>query len=79
MIRFGVVGSGWRTRFFLRVAQARPDLFKVAGVVYRDVEQGRLWAPPYEIPLYSSLDDLLSQKPMFCDFQRTLACQSPCS
>ena len=38
-IRFGIVGTGWRAAFFLRVAQARPDLFKVTGVVGRSFEK----------------------------------------
>jgi predicted dehydrogenase len=65
MIPFGVVGTGWRTRFFLRVAHARPDLFKVVGVVTRDVEKAQQWADPYTIPLFGSIDELLRQKPLF--------------
>ena len=65
MIRFGVVGTGWRTRFFVRVAAMRPDLFEVAGVVTRDVERAREWAQPYDVPLYDSLDALLARKPLY--------------
>jgi predicted dehydrogenase len=65
MIRFGVVGTGWRTRFFLRVAHARPDLFEVVGVVTRDIERAMQWVQPYRVPLYDSLDALLAQKPLF--------------
>lgn len=65
MIRFGVVGTGWRTRFFVRVAEARPDLFQVAGVVTRDMERAKQWMLPYDVPLYASLDTLLAQKPLF--------------
>jgi hypothetical protein len=35
-IVIGIVGTGWRAEFFLRIAQARPDLFQVSGVVGRD-------------------------------------------
>lgn len=65
MIRFGVVGTGWRTEFFLRVARARPDLFTAVGVVTRDVQKATLWAEPFGVPLFESLDDLLAQKPLF--------------
>ena len=36
MITFGIVGTGWRSHLFLRVAQACPDQFTCAGVVTRD-------------------------------------------
>jgi len=65
MIRFGVIGTGWRTKFFLRVAHARPDLFEAAGVVTRDVEKAKEWVKPYTCPLFGSLDELLTQKPMY--------------
>ena len=38
--RFGIVGSGWRTQFYLRMAALMPDRFAVAGVVTRSAERG---------------------------------------
>lgn len=65
MIRFGVVGTGWRTRFFLRIAHARPDLFEVVGIVTRDIERAREWAKPYDVPFFATIDDLLAQNPLY--------------
>lgn len=65
MIRFGVVGTGWRTEFFLRVANARPDLFTCVGVVTRNIDNKREWAEPFGVTLYDSLDDLLAQNPLY--------------
>jgi predicted dehydrogenase len=65
MIRFGVVGTGWRTEFFLRIAQARPDLFKCVGVVTRDAQRAAAWAQPFGIKLYKALDEMLQHKPLF--------------
>lgn len=65
MIRFGVVGTGWRTHFFLRVAAARPDLFMIVGVVTRDVERARQRHAGYDVPFFDSLHDLLAQKPLY--------------
>ena len=63
MIKFGIVGTGWRSHFFLRVAQACPDRFTCAGVVTRDPERAAPLGEEYGIRLYPALDDLLSQKP----------------
>ncbi|WP_414171459.1 hypothetical protein [Clavibacter tessellarius] len=40
-IRFGIVGSGWRSAFFLRIARALPERFAVTGLVTRSAETGR--------------------------------------
>ena len=29
--RFGIVGSGWRSEFFLRLARLLPERFRVTG------------------------------------------------
>jgi hypothetical protein len=39
-IDFAIIGSGWRSEFYLRVAQALPDRFHVAGLVTRDAGKG---------------------------------------
>lgn len=65
MIRFGVVGTGWRTGFFLRIAHARPDLFEIVGIVTRDIARAQESIKPYTAPLFTLLDDLLAQKPLF--------------
>lgn len=33
---FAIVGAGWRAAFFLRVAGALPERFRVTGVLTRD-------------------------------------------
>jgi hypothetical protein len=35
MISFAIIGTGWRAEFYLRVAAACPDRFRVAGLVSR--------------------------------------------
>lgn len=64
-IRFGVVGSGWRTLFYLRVARARPDLFEVAGVVSRTAERATAVNREWSVPGLTSLDALLASKPEY--------------
>ena len=66
MITFGIVGTGWRTLFFLRVAQACPDRFKVVGMVTRNPANVSAAVKAFEVPLYTSVDDLIAAtKSMF--------------
>lgn len=60
MIRFGIVGGGWRSAFFLRVARALPDRFSVAGVVVRDADKGTAFEREWGVVTYRTLDGLLS-------------------
>lgn len=57
-IRFAIVGGGWRTAFYLRVARELPDRFQVSGVVVRDAAWGRQLAAAWGVTPYGSLDDL---------------------
>jgi len=57
--RIAIVGTGWRTEFFLRVIAALPERFALAGVVTRDPSGRRDWARPWGAPpLYDSLATL---------------------
>ena len=40
-IRFGLIGSGWRAEFYVRIAQAGPDQFELTKVLIRDKEKGQ--------------------------------------
>src|SRR5262249_21646728 len=44
----GLIGSGWRAEFFLRLAAALPDRFRVSGVVSRSrgAEVTAKWGVP---------------------------------
>lgn len=63
-VRFGIVGSGWRSLFFLRVAQALPDRFEVAGMVVRNEVQRREFAKTWGVKTYATLDELLHDNAM---------------
>ena len=64
-IRFGVVGTGWRTLFYLRVARARPDLFEVAGVVSRTTERAAAVSKEWGVPGLTRLGALLEARPEY--------------
>jgi hypothetical protein len=60
-IRFGIVGTGWRSEFFLRIAAARPDLFAVTGVVGRDQAKAGALAGRFNVPVFASWRELLAR------------------
>lgn len=59
-IVFGLIGSGWRSEFYLRIAKELPKYFQIAGVVTRSEikaqEIERLWG----IKTFRTIEDLLS-------------------
>lgn len=57
-IRFAVVGSGWRSEFFVRLARMAPDHLAVAGVVTRSAERAQHIAGEWGVPAMLSLDAL---------------------
>ncbi|MGH8889189.1 MAG: Gfo/Idh/MocA family protein [Acidothermaceae bacterium] len=65
MNRFGIVGSGWRSEFFLRLARQAPDRFSVAGVVTRSAERGAEVEAAWGIPTFRSAAELVATKPDF--------------
>ncbi|MDP4512033.1 Gfo/Idh/MocA family protein [Nonomuraea turcica] len=56
---FGAIGSGRRTRFFLRLAAAMPDRLRVSGVVTRSADRGREITAEWGVPAFRSVDELL--------------------
>jgi predicted dehydrogenase len=57
--RFGAIGSGWRTAFFLRLARALPDRLRVTGVVTRTAERGSEVEAEWGVPTFRNVADLL--------------------
>ena len=65
MIRFGVVGAGWRSEFYIRIAAALPGLFDFAGIYIRNEQTAQTFRQKYSVNIFSSLDELLDAKPDF--------------
>ncbi|MDM7830257.1 Gfo/Idh/MocA family protein [Cellulomonas edaphi] len=57
-IRFGVVGSGWRAEFFVRIARLLPDRFTCVGVVTRSAERGAQVEREWHVPAVRAASDL---------------------
>lgn len=64
-IRFGIVGSGWRSEFFVRLARALPERLAVAGVVTRSAERAEQVRTAWGVPAYRTVDELLAAEPEF--------------
>ncbi len=58
-IRFGIIGGGWRSLFFLRIAQAMPEKFEVAGMYVRNPAKGQELEKAWGVKTYRTLDELL--------------------
>src|SRR5580658_6055240 len=58
--RIAVVGTGWRTLAYLRVAAALPEQFSFSGFVARTRHRGEEVMAQWGIDAYATLDDLLA-------------------
>ena len=66
MIRFGIIGTGWRSGFYLRVAAACPERFECVGMVSRNPDREDHPGAPLGIPLFGSAEEMIAAgKPLF--------------
>ena len=63
-IRFGIIGSGWRTEFFLRIAQLVPDRFDIAAVMARRSERAMELKHDWDVHAVTTLAELLDTPDM---------------
>jgi predicted dehydrogenase len=63
--RFGLIGTGWRSEFFVRLARQAPDRFMVAGVLTRSSDRAEEVTRSWGVPTVTSLAGLLQAKPEF--------------
>ena len=59
-IRFGVVGSGWRAEFFVRMARLMPERFQCVGVVTRSAERGAEVERAWGVPTVRTIEELVT-------------------
>jgi len=64
-VRFAVIGSGWRSAFFLRMAAAAPDRLEVVGVLARRAQAREQLASTWGVPTVASVEELLRLQPEF--------------
>ena len=65
-VTFAILGSGWRSEFFLRMARTVPDGLRVAGVVTTSPEKGARLTAAWDVPAYGSISEVVAaQRPEF--------------
>lgn len=69
MIKYGIVGAGWRSEFYLRIAALLPETFKVSGIYIRNPEKQVEFAEKYNVKIVTSLYELLNT-----DFDFIVSC-----
>ncbi len=62
---FAIVGSGWRSQFFLRLAAAAPAHLRVTAVATRTAERGEQVAAEWHVPTVRTVAELAATKPDF--------------
>ena len=62
---FIIVGSGWRSLFFVRIAQRFPQQFELKYMLCRTVEKAQRLAAEYHIPTTVSSEECEKAKPDF--------------
>jgi len=65
VVSFAIAGAGWRAAFYLRIAQALPQRFRVTGVLAANPERAARITADWGVPAHASLDALLADRPPF--------------
>ena len=69
MIKYGIIGAGWRSEFYLKIAALLPDTFKVSGIFIRNPENQKEFSKKYNVPIFDTLEKLLKT-----DFDFIVSC-----
>ncbi len=65
-INFAIIGGGWRTKFYLRIAKALPEKFNICGLVVRNPDKGQSLEEVWGVNTYRNIEELLNkEKPEF--------------
>lgn len=65
MIRYAIIGSGWRSLFFVRIAKAFPEKFEMVAMLCRTEEKAERLAKEYDIHTTCDEAEIFDLKPDF--------------
>lgn len=71
VIKYGIIGAGWRSEFYIRIAGLMPNSFSVSGVYIRNPQKREEFSQKYSVKIVESLDALLKT-----DFNFIVSCVS---
>lgn len=60
MIDFVVIGGGWRAEFYLRIANALPELFRIRAICIRNKERAEEIAQKFSVNVVGSIQEAMS-------------------
>ena len=78
MIRFGVLGSGYRASLYFRIAKALPEQFEICMVLCHSEESACRVKEKFDFPVTCKDEDMINSKPDFVvsAVTKTLMCDT---
>ena len=64
-IRFVIVGSGWRSLYYVRIAKALPQIFELCAMYCRTEEKAQKMAKEHHIHTTTSIEECMNYRPDF--------------
>ncbi|WP_419871623.1 Gfo/Idh/MocA family protein [Candidatus Pristimantibacillus sp. PTI5] len=65
IINFGIVGGGWRAEFYIRIAKALPERFRIHTILVRDEQKGRELEAKWGIKTVRTLQQFTAEAKQF--------------
>lgn len=56
--RIAIIGAGWRTEFYMKIASQLDQFYQVSGVVVRDKDKYQDFARQWSVDLYSAIEEI---------------------
>ncbi|MBO7675937.1 MAG: Gfo/Idh/MocA family oxidoreductase [Erysipelotrichaceae bacterium] len=63
--RFAIIGSGWRSLYYVRIAKALVDHFELCGLLTSAKEKAELINKQFDIHTTTSIEEIVAMKPDF--------------
>lgn len=69
MIKYGIIGAGWRAEFYIKIGLLYPETFAVSGIYIRNSEKRNVFSKKYPVKIFDNLEELLKT-----DFHFIVSC-----